>query len=169
MSETISRVVRCPHCGGILELEDTAPRKKGEGKATGAKQSKLSRKQIWAIRILQRLGATSFETAVPLRVIWQTCVEEIKQRQAQARQGHSYDPRDLKMPSSHLVGFWLSALLGARFTEMVNRECRMVDPATQKIRFMKKPCHWLSDAYQSRAVIFDENGDIIRKQVAVNA
>jgi len=70
--------------------------------------------------------------------------------------------RTIKVSNYHLVGFWLSALLGAGFVEMFNRKIETVDKETRTIRFIKKPTWSLSRNYLDGSIRLGEGGQIIK-------
>jgi len=138
----------CPRCGLILAA---GSRPKGQGKATGAEQTRLSKSQISTLNILRELNARNRDSSVPMREVWYAF------RQERVRRGELS-----KFPTTHLVGFWLSALLGAGFVEMFNRKIETVDKETQTIRFIKKPTWSLSRNYLDGSIRLGEGGQIIK-------
>ena len=140
-------MVNCPHCGGLLPGD--LYRKKGEGKQTGALQMALSIKQIRILKILEELGAVSYETGQPIIRIYPVALK-------------LWESLHEKFPEKHLIGFYLSSLLGAGFVCMGNRRCEIRNFATQEIQFKRKPVWWLSPAYQHHEFCFDEDGTIHR-------
>jgi hypothetical protein len=95
------------------------------------------------------MNAKNAATAVPRQAIY----EEMRDMCS-----HTGD----RFPSAHIVGFWLSSLLGAGFVSMVNRKCELRNAYTQDIRFKKKPCWYVSEAYQEGLIGYvSNNGEII--------
>ena len=139
--------MKCPNCG--YEIAVQPPRAKGTGKRTGLAQSRLSGSQMWTLNVLRDMKAHDVESAVPRQQIFEHMRDQC------IKGGY-------RILSTHIVGFWLSALLGAGFVSMVNRKCEMKDFHTQDIRFKKKPVWYLSTNYQEGHIGFAESsGEIV--------
>lgn len=134
----------------MIQLPE-APRQKGMGKKTGASQTRLSRKQLETLRSLEQLNAISLDHAVPRQVVYEVLRDKAKQA-------------DEKFPDKHLVGFYLSALCGAGFITMMNKECKVKNFETQEIRWVKKPVWFLSEKYLSGELQVAPDGLILKPQ-----
>jgi len=140
----------CPKCGNPLTVAGT--RAKGQGKAAGAEQTKLSYSQLSILRILENHKAINEETSLPMKEVWNDWIHRVDAGQFK------------KYPSSHSVGDWLSGLCGAGFVTMYHRKCKVVDRETQTFRFVQKPTWALSIDYLNGRIGVDwEAGAIWRR------
>jgi len=142
--------VLCPNCGQTVSVDvPHVANAKGMGKKTGRLQTKLSAKQVWVLESLKAMKAIDEDTAVTRQSLYQHIRNQAMREEK-------------RIPSSHIVGFWLSALLGAGFVSMTRGKCKTIDTATQTIRFVHKPCWFLSGAYLAGNLSLEKDRTIIR-------
>ena len=142
----------CPRCGCQIPIPEL-PRPKGMGKKTGAEQECISEKQVWTLKVLERLGAYEKKEGKTRQQIF----EEMRDEAVATK---------TRIPSSHIVGFWLSALLGAGFVSMENAQIEVMDYKTREFRFIRKPIWYMSASYLDGVVSYDlETRRIVRHGV----
>ena len=157
-----SSMLSCGACGwveGCLRLEKTlleASRKavktspRGMGRQLSRLKTRLSRSEVSVIRLLEEKGVFSVEKGLTRNQVWGVYKDMYPQ---------------LRYPNSHSVTAWLSSLLGCGFLKMAYGSVELVNRETMRMRPRRTPVWWLSEAYQSGDLGFEESTRrIIRKR-----